>query len=130
MCGGCPRVRPDRAVDRRTRSCACPEVLAGGESEGEDRSPLAPIRRLDRAAVGLHDLLRDGQAEAVAAASRRARAVEALEEVREVGVADPSPRIRDLEKCLSVGYTRTDRDAAPCGYVLQRVRHQRSDGLA
>jgi hypothetical protein len=79
-------------------------VLAARYASGKNASIVAPsprrARGADRAAVRLREVLHDGEPEAGAAGLARAarvRAVEALEDAREVLRADPAPRISDAE---------------------------------
>ena len=98
--------------------------MAGWQRERETGAAVGGILGPDAAVVCLHDAFGDGQAQARAAGGAAARllaAVEALEDVREVGRRDSLARVAHLNPDLGSGRPRLDRHTA----AGRRVR----DGL-
>src|SRR5690606_1866693 len=86
--------------------------------------------RGDAAAVGFHDLARDGGAPAGAGPPRGAADLVVLvEDVREVGFRDAHARVRDLELDAVVRAPRQHGDAASFGRELEGVGQQVAQDL-
>ena len=92
-----------------------------------ERGPLSDLARdLDRAAVQLHELLHERQADAgalVRAPVRRFDAVKALEQARQLLLGDADTRVSDLEHCVAI-VSPQSHGHRPGERELERVREK------
>src|SRR2546421_4107373 len=96
----------------------------GGEGEGEGASPSELALGPHAAAVHLHDLAEDREAQPAAAARappRRVHPYEAVEDAREDVLRDAGPGVRNGEPRLVVASPDRHQDVAAGARVLHRV---------
>src|SRR5690606_6034933 len=96
----------------------------GVQQEPEGAAFAHPAVDADRAAVGLHDTLGDGEAEARAALLATVRAPEALEYAVQVLRVDAGTGVGDRDANPALRRRRGNLDAAARGYELERVAEQ------
>src|SRR5215218_2186139 len=100
------------------------------EKEGERRACARRALGPYLAAVELGDLAGDGQPQARAALGAGGIGpVEALEDVGQLVLRDPNPRIRDRQRHAAVFFPHTDRDAPTVRRVLDRVVQENESRL-
>src|SRR5215208_8195603 len=100
------------------------------EKEGERRACARRALGPYLAAVELGDLAGDGQPQARAALGAGGIGpVEALEDVGQLVLRDPNPRIRDRQRHAAVFFPHTDRDVPAVRRVLDRVVQENGSDL-